>query len=44
MVHVFINSDGYDKMSIALADGVAAWVSGAWPCFLAIATHKKTSP
>ncbi len=37
MVQVFINSNGgaagYDRMPIALADGVAATVGGAWPIF-----------
>ena len=37
MVQVFINSDGgaagYERMPIALADGVAALVGGAWPLF-----------
>jgi lactate permease len=37
MVQVFINSDGgaagYDRMPIALADGVAALAGSAWPLF-----------
>jgi lactate permease len=37
MVQVFINSDGgaagFEKMPIALADGVAALAQGAWPLF-----------
>ena len=37
MVQVFINSDGgaagYERMPIALADGVATLVGGAWPLF-----------
>ena len=37
MVQVFINSDGgmagYERMPIALADGVAAVVGSAWPIF-----------
>ena len=37
MVQVFINSGGgdagYERMPIALADGVAALVGGAWPIF-----------
>jgi len=37
MVQVFINSGaglaGYDRMPIALADGVAALAGGAWPIF-----------
>ncbi len=37
MVQVFINSGGgdagYDRMPIALADGVAALAGGAWPLF-----------
>jgi len=37
MVQVFINSGGgaagYDRMPIALADGVAAVAGGAWPLF-----------
>ncbi len=37
MVQVFINSNGgtagYDRMPIALADGVAAMAGGAWPIF-----------
>ena len=37
MVRVFINSDGgtsgYDKMPIALAEGVAALAGSAWPIF-----------
>jgi len=37
MVQVFINTDGgaagYERMPIALADGVAALAGGAWPIF-----------
>lgn len=37
MVQVFINSEGgtagYDKMPIALAEGIAGAVGGAWPFF-----------
>ena len=37
MVQVFINSDGgaagYERMPIALADGVASLVGSAWPIF-----------
>lgn len=37
MVQVFINSDGgaagYDKMPLALAEGVAAYTGSAWPFF-----------
>ena len=37
MVQIFINSGGgeagYERMPIALADGVAAVTGGAWPLF-----------